>query len=126
MTVELNKENFDPVISEGGIVLVRCWASWCRNCDEDAEAYRRASEKHPKHVFAMLDTQQEKQICTALNIRHVPSLLLFRDGLLLFKQSGSYDEKALDDIVDQAESLNMDEVRAALSSALEEAGTGAA
>jgi len=125
MIIELNKKSFDSVIAQDGIVLIRCWASWCQSCEEDAEAFRTAAAKFPEHVFSTLDTDAEREICSALNIVHIPCLLLFRDSLLLLKQAGSFDETALDDIVAQAESLSMDEVNAALSSAMEETGAGA-
>jgi thioredoxin 1 len=116
VTVNVSNDNFGAVTSREGLVLVDCWASWCRNCDEFAEHYRRAAAKHPKHLFAKLDTQEQKELRSALGIQHIPSLLLYRDGLLLFNQPGSYDEAALDDIIAQAESLDMDRVRAEMAS----------
>jgi thioredoxin 1 len=119
-TIELNSDNADEVTARDGIVLVDCWASWCRNCDGFAEAYRRAAERHPDHVFATLDTQEQKELRDSLGIRHIPSLLVYRDGVLLFKQAGSFDEATLDDIVAQARSLDMDLVRAELASTASE------
>jgi len=120
MTVELNSSNFEQITSKRGIVLVRGWASWCRNCDEFAEAFGRAAANHPDHVLATLDTQKEKDLRSALGIEHIPCLMVYRDGLLLFKQAGSYDENALNDIIAQAESIEMERVRAAMASTTSE------
>lgn len=115
--LELNSANAGEVTSRDGIVLVDCWAPWCRNCDDFAEAYRAAASRHPAHLFASLDTQDQKDLRSALEIQHIPSLMVFRDGVLLFKQPGSFDEAMLDDIIAQAESVDMEEVRAELASA---------
>ena len=116
MTVEMNTDNFYPVTSSKGVVLVDCWAPWCRNCDEFAEAYRRAAAQHPGHLFATLNTEEQKDLLPALGIQHIPSLLVYRDGLLLFNQPGSYDEATLDDIIAQAESLDMNLVLSEIAS----------
>jgi thioredoxin 1 len=110
-TVELTADNFAQVTSLSGIVLVDCWAPWCRNCDEFAESYRKTAEKHPAQTFATLNTQDQKEVRKALGIQHVPALMVYRDGILLFQQPGSYDEKALGDIIAQADGLDMDMVR---------------
>jgi thioredoxin 1 len=110
-TVELTADNFTQVTSLSGIVLVDCWAPWCRNCDDFAKSYRRAAEKHSSHVFATLNTQDQKDVRKSLSIQHVPSLLVYRDGILLLQQPGSYDEAALSDIIDQAAALDMEIVR---------------
>jgi thioredoxin 1 len=77
--------------------------------------FRRVASKHPQHRFAQIDTDAEKELRESLGITHVPSLLVFRDGLLLFKQSGKFDEETLDNIIAQAESLDMRQVRAELA-----------
>jgi thioredoxin 1 len=114
-TVELNPENFDALTSKEGILLVDCWAPWCGNCDQFAKLYRRVAARHPAHLFATLNTQEQEEIRSSLGIRHVPCLLLYRDGLLLFNQPGNYDETTLDDIISQAERLDMDVVRAEMN-----------
>ena len=123
MTVEINTDNFDAVISSKGLVLVDCWAPWCRNCDEFAEAYRRAAAKHPGHLFATLNTQELRELLPTLGIQHIPSLLVYRDGLLLFNQPGSYDEATLDGIIAQAESVDMDLVRSEIASQTSDSAT---
>lgn len=116
MTIEIKRDNFDEVVSRKGIVLVDCWASWCRNCDDFADAFRRSAFKHPDQVFGTLDTEDQKDLRNELGIEHIPSLLLYRDGVLLFKQPGSYDEATLDSIIAQAKSLDMNRVRAEMAS----------
>lgn len=112
--IELNESNFEGVVTGGGIVVVDCWAAWCGACKNFAPVFEKAAGRYPKHTFGNLDTQKEKSLVADLGIEDIPSLLLYRDGLLLFKQSGYYEEDKLDDIVRQAESLDMEEVRAAI------------
>ena len=116
-TVELNAGNFAQITSLEGVVLVDCWAPWCSNCDDFAKSYSRAAARHPANVFATLNTQEQKDVRAELGVQYVPSLLVYRDGLLLFQQPGSYDEDALNDIVHQAEGLDMDLVRKEIASA---------
>lgn len=113
--VTLTEDNFEQVVTGGGIVLVDCWAAWCGACKDFAPVYERVAEANPEHTYGAYDTQKNKAYTSELGIDHIPTLLLFRDGLLLFKQPGYYEEKALEDIIKQAESLDMDEVRAAIA-----------
>ena len=113
--IDLNEDNFESVATGGGLVLVDCWASWCGACKDFAPVFERVAERHPEHTFCKYDTQENKEFTSALGIDNIPTLLLFRDGLLLFKQPGYYEEDKLDDIIGQAESLDMDEVRAAMA-----------
>ena len=97
-----------------GIVLVDCWAPWCGACGDFAPVFERTAARHPDHTFAKFNTQEHVEYTAELGIQHVPTLMLFRDGLLLFKQPGYYEEDRLSDILDQAESLDMKEVRASI------------
>ncbi len=110
--VDLGTDNLSQTVSAEGITLVDCWASWCGACADFEPIYKRAAERHPEHTFAKLDTQSEKKLVKELGIEHIPSLLLYRDGILLFRQPGYYSEEQLEDIVQQAKSLDMNEVRA--------------
>jgi thioredoxin 1 len=112
--IALGKDNFERVVSSSGIVLVDCWARWCNACKEFKPVFEKASLEHSKHTFASLDTQQEKELVDSLGIEHIPSLLLYRDGLMLFNQPGTFDSTGLESIITQAESLDMNEVRAAI------------
>ncbi len=110
--VNLRSDNFDTTVSAQGVTLIDCWASWCKACADFNPIYQRTAERHPEHTFGKLDTQAEKNLTKELGIEHIPSLLIYREGILLFRQPGYYSEEELDDIVRQAESLNMKEVRA--------------
>ncbi|MBT4502573.1 MAG: thioredoxin family protein [Gemmatimonadetes bacterium] len=109
--VEINKENFEQIVSASGIVMVDCWASWCVACKDFGPVYERVADKHPNHAFGKLDTENEKEIVSALEIEHIPTLLLYRDGIMLLFQPGYFAEEKLEDIVDQAESVDMNAVR---------------
>jgi thioredoxin-like negative regulator of GroEL len=108
----LDSKTFRPTVSSRGIVLVSCHAPWCPTCGDFRPVFEAASARHPGHTFAALDTRAEPEIAGELGVKSVPTLMLFRDGLLLFVQSGTFDADALDDIVRQAESLDMSLVRA--------------
>ncbi len=114
-TVEMNPENFDALTSKEGIVLVDCWAPWCGNCDQFAKLFRKVAARHSAHIFATLNTDEQEEIRSSLGIQHVPCLLVYRDGILLLNQPGNYDEATLDDIIAQAEDLDMDVVRAEMN-----------
>lgn len=110
--IELTSDNFDKVTSQQGIVMIDCWAAWCEACKSFNPIYERVADKFKNHVFAKINTVSEKQLVDEIGIENIPTLMLFRDGVLLFKQEGYYEEDKLDDIVNQAENVDMDEVRA--------------
>jgi thioredoxin 1 len=110
--VHLNSKNFNTVTTREAIVMVDCWAEWCSACQSFNPIYETVAEKYPDHTFAKLDTVTEKDLVSKLGIEHIPTLLLFREGFLLFQQPGYYEEDKLEDIIRQAESINMEEVRA--------------
>jgi thioredoxin 1 len=119
----LTGENFVDTVSRAGITLVDCFASWCAPCKVFSPIFEKAAEKHSQHSFGKLDTQAEREIAEKLEIKHIPTLLLYRDGLLLLHQPANLDAADLDEIVEQAESLDMDEVRAAIAREREASGT---
>jgi len=94
------------------VTLIDCWASWCGACASFEPIYQRIAKRHPEHTFSKLDAQDEKKLVKELGIEHIPSLLVYREGILLFRQPGYYSEEELENIVQQAESLDMNEVRA--------------
>jgi thioredoxin 1 len=112
--VELDQATFEALIGSPGIVLVDCWAAWCRACEAFQPVFEDAARRHPTCTFAKVNTQQEKALTAALGIEHIPSLVLYRDGLLLFNQPGYFDAAGLDEIISQAESLDIERVRAAI------------
>ena len=110
--VELGQDNCRSVLGQNGIVLVDCWASSCGACKVLGPIYAKVAERYPQHTFAKLDTLVEDELTSTLVIAHIPTLLLYRDGILLFNQAGNFDEPRLEDIISQAEALDMDMVRA--------------
>ena len=110
--INLTSDNFHAVTSKKEIVMVDCWAEWCSACQSFNPIYEKVSENYPGHTFAKLNAVDEKSLVSELGIEHIPTLLLFRDGFLLFQQPGYYEEDKLEDIIKQAENVDMDEVRA--------------
>lgn len=111
-TMNLTAESFERTVSEDGIVLIDCWAEWCGACKTFSPIFEKVAQNHPEHVFGKLDTQAESDLVGSLGVNHIPSLLVYRNGVLLLNQPGNYDERALEDVVSQAASLDMDAVRA--------------
>jgi thioredoxin 1 len=110
-TIDLTEATFPETIAEG-TVLVDWWASWCGPCRAFAPTYEAVSEQHPDITFAKVDTEAEQGLAGAADIQSIPTLMVFRDGILLFRQSGALPAAALDDLVSQVQALDMDEVRA--------------
>ena len=113
-TVDLHEENFDEVIESDSVVLIDCWAPWCQPCKDFTPVFDEAAERHPSHVFAKLNTHAEPELTSKLKIKHVPTLVLFRGGILLYRQPGYAPGEGLDEIVEKAVGLDMDVVRASI------------
>lgn len=114
-TTEISLTNFEQVLSREGIVMVDAWAAWCGPCRAFGPVFEAASQRHPDVVWAKLDTEQQGELAGAFNIRPIPTLLLFRDGVLLFEQAGMLPASALDDLVRKARALDMEEIRTKLA-----------
>lgn len=108
-TVELTKDNFSHTIKDSGIALVDFWAEWCGPCRRFSPIYEEASERHTDLTFAKLDTEAEQELSGVLQIQAIPTLMVFKQGQLIFRQAGLLNSSQLDDLIEQARSLDLDE-----------------
>jgi thioredoxin len=113
-TVDLTLETFETTIKEPGITLVDFWAEWCGPCKMFGPIFEKVSENHPEIRFTKVDTEANQELSSMAGISSIPTLMIFRDGVLLFNQAGALPEPALKDIIDKVQALNMDDVRAEL------------
>jgi thioredoxin 1 len=108
--VELTKENFEQVVTTNPMVVVDFWAPWCGPCKGFAPVFEGASEQHQDVVFAKVNTDDEQEIAGAFGIRSIPTLMLFREKVLLFQQAGALPASALEQVLEQAKDLDMAQV----------------
>ena len=110
-TVNLTNDTFESTVTGDGITLVDWWASWCGPCRMFAPVFEAASEQHPDITFAKVDTEGQPEIAAAAQIMSIPTLMAFRDGILVFSQPGALPAAALDEVIEAVRALDMDEVR---------------
>jgi thioredoxin len=109
--IELTKENFEQVVTSNPTVIVDYWAPWCGPCRGFAPIFERVAENNPDVVFAKVNTDDEQEIAGHFQIRSIPTLMVFRDQIIVFSQPGALPENALVQVVEKAKSLDMEEVR---------------
>src|SRR5258707_10531147 len=109
--VELTKENFEKIITSNATVVVDYWAPWCGPCRGFAPVYERVAEANPDIVFAKVNTDDEQEIAANFQIRSIPTLMVFRDQIIIFSQPGALPQNALEQVIEKAKSLDMEQVR---------------
>ena len=114
-TIDTTEKTFDQTITDNSIVLVDFWAAWCGPCRMFAPTFTAASEKHPDIVFAKVDTEAEQSLAAAAGIRSIPTLMAFRDKVLVFSQPGALNASSLEEVITAVRSLDMDEVHASIA-----------
>lgn len=114
-TTTLTAAAFEETVTENDIVLVDFWASWCGPCRQFAPVFEAASEKHPDVVFGKVDTEAERELAAAAQITSIPTLMAFREGVLVYAQPGALPAPALEQVIGAVRELDMDDVRAQLA-----------
>lgn len=109
--IDITKDTFKDTIEKGGTVLLDWWAEWCGPCRSFAPIYESVATKHDDVVFGKIDTEAQPELAQAFEIRGIPTLMLFRDGILLFSEAGALPMAALEELVEKAKALDMAEIR---------------
>ncbi|MFK7815885.1 MAG: thioredoxin [Gammaproteobacteria bacterium] len=111
-TIALTKDNFNETVEKNDTIIIDFWASWCGPCKSFAPTFEAASENHEDVVFGKVNTEEQQELAQACNIRSIPTLMIFREQILLYSQAGALPPAQLEDVIDKTKALDMDQVRA--------------
>lgn len=117
MTIELTKDNFEKTIEDNDIVFVDFWASWCGPCRRFAPVFENAAKQHTDAVFGKIDTEAQRELAAAFGIQSIPTLMAFREQIMVFSQAGALPPAAFNRLIDEVKGLDMDDVRKKIEAA---------
>jgi len=125
-TVKITADNFEETVNKGGVVLLDWWAPWCGPCRAFGPTFERVAAANPDVVFGKINTEEEQELANQFQIRSIPTLMVIRDGVLLFSQAGMLPERALTELVGKVRQIDMNEVRRVTNETKKERGPSAA